>query len=395
MEKLEKLSQEQETHLEVVKNEWLELCNSCPELNEKESVKLVEWMYKISGLKKPVIVFLDSPIACQIGCEYALKLMHMKENQVGNQVGNQVRSQVRSQVWSQVGNQVGNQVWSQVRSQVWNQVESQVENQVGNQVESQVWNQVESQVWSQVENQVRSQVWSQVGNQVRNQVENMKMEYKTFSWRGSIFDYGWLSFYKAFEDFGIVKHKDFKKFYTMVKKSHIFMMIQLDGLCVVSRFPEHIKRDSDDGSMSSDQVPALKFKDGYEMHYLDGVYFEKETWEKVISKEMSLSEIMKIDISDQRTIALKYNPQAIIKENATLLHKDERNNELYLVENSEINKITNFPKMYFLKMTCPTGRIFIEGVPPDEAEKNPNATDMQALLCGLTRSEYMDMKLES
>ena len=337
MQKLEKLSLEQEAHLEVVKNEWLELCNSCPELNEKESKKLINWMYKISGLKEPVIVFLDSPMACQIGCEYALQLMHMKPNQVGNQVLNQV----------------GNQVWNQV--------------------------------------------WNQVGNQVENQVENMKLEYRTFSYRGSIFDYGWLSFYKTFEDFGIVKHKDFRKFYTMVQKSHCFMMIQLEGLCVVSRFPEHIKRDSDDGSMSSDQVPAIKFKDGYEMYYLDGVYFEKELWEKVISKEMSFSEIMKIEISDQRTVALKYNPQAIIKENAVLLHADDRNNELYLVENSEINKLTEYPKMYFLKMLCPTGRIFVESCDPNviESMKSPNATEAQAWACGLTLSEYNDMRLES
>ena len=51
--------------------------------------------------------------------------------------------------------------------------------------------------------------------------------------------------------------------------------------------------------------------------------------------------------------------------------------------------------MYFLKMTCPTGRVFIEGVPPEEAEKNPNATDMQAYLCGLTKSDYMSMSMES
>lgn len=110
---------------------------------------------------------------------------------------------------------------------------------------------------------------------------------------------------------------------------------------------------------------------------------------------MSLSEVMAIPNADHRTVALKYNPQAIIKENAKLIHKDDRNNELHLVEGSEINKMTDFPKMYFLKMLCPTGRVFIEGVPPEEAEKNPNATAMQALLCGLTYSEYMDMVLES
>ena len=145
----------------------------------------------------------------------------------------------------------------------------------------------------------------------------------------------------------------------------------------------------------SDQLPAIEWKNGRKFYFLDGVKFEKKLWEKVVSKEMSLSEIMKIEISDQRTVALKYNPQAIIKEKAKLLHKDDRSNELYLVEGSEINTLTSFPKMYFLKMTCPTGRIFIEGVPPEEAEKNQNATSMQALLCGLTIDEYVSMKLES
>jgi len=148
-------------------------------------------------------------------------------------------------------------------------------------------------------------------------------------------------------------------------------------------------------NIHSDQKPAIEWKDGTGFYYLDGVNFEKELWEKVVSHEMSLSEIMQIEISDQRTVALKYNPQAIIKENAKLIHKDDRTNELYLVENSEINKITEFPKMYFLKMTCPTGRVFIEGCPPQEAEKNPHAGKMQALLCGLHYSEYMEMTLES
>ena len=147
--------------------------------------------------------------------------------------------------------------------------------------------------------------------------------------------------------------------------------------------------------LHSDQKPAIEWKDGTGIYCLDGVKFEKELWQKVISKEMSLSEIMKIEISDQRTVALKYSPEAIIKENAKLIHKDNRSNELYLVENAEINKITKFPKMYFLKMKCPTGRIFIEGVDPKFAEKHPNATECQAELCGLVLSDYNSLLLES
>ena len=161
--------------------------------------------------------------------------------------------------------------------------------------------------------------------------------------------------------------------------------------------PTPIVRLNDDTppTYHSDQLPAIKWKNGVEFYYLDGVNFEKELWEKVVSQKMTFKEIIAIDISDQRTVALKYNPQAILNEGATLVHKDNRTNELYLIEGKEINKELEENKIWFLKMTCPTGRVFIEGVPPDEAEKNPNASAMQALLCGLTMDEYMSMVLES
>ena len=151
----------------------------------------------------------------------------------------------------------------------------------------------------------------------------------------------------------------------------------------------------EENRLHSDQVKAIEYPDGWGLYALDGVILEEDLWKKIISKTMTFSEIMAIEISDQRTVALKYNPQAIIKENAKLIHADDRNNELYLIENQQINKDLNFPKIWFLKMLCPTGRVFIEGVPPEEAEKNPNATDMQAFLCGLTKSEYMNMNMES
>ena len=148
-------------------------------------------------------------------------------------------------------------------------------------------------------------------------------------------------------------------------------------------------------NMHSDQKKAIEWKDGTGFYYLDGVHFEEELWKKVVSQKMTFKEIMAIDISDQRTVALKYNPLAILNEGATLIHKDNRTNELYLIEGKDINKELEEEKIWFLKMTCPTGRVFIEGVPPDEAEKNPNASAMQALLCGLTMEEYMGMVLES
>ena len=53
--------------------------------------------------------------------------------------------------------------------------------------------------------------------------------------------------------------------------------------------------------------------------------------------------------------------------------------------------------MYFLKMLCPTGRVFIEMCDPSviESMESPSATKAQAWACGLTLSEYNQMKMES
>jgi len=189
---IEKLTLEQEKLLEKTRDKWLSLFFSGKEIDKEEAIKGIKWLYKFSNLREPIIIFLDSPLALQIGANIAPKIIEeffkvsgkkIKNNkQVGAQVRSQVWSQVGSQVLSQVGSQVGaqvrSQVWSQVesqvRSQVWSQVLSQVESQVWSQVESQVGAQVRSQVWSQVGSQVgaqvRSQVWSQVGSQVESQV---------------------------------------------------------------------------------------------------------------------------------------------------------------------------------------------------------------------------------
>ena len=427
--KLEKLTKKQEQHLETVKNEWLSLLSSGKEIDTVEATKGIKWLYKFSNLKEPIIIFLDSPFACQIGAEYAVKLLKklklMKNgnqvrdqvgiqvrdkvwsqvgnkvwSQVGNKVCDQVRSQVLiqvkdkvwSQVWSQVRNQVGNkvcdQVRSQVESQVWDQVESQVwsqvRNQVGNQVRDQVWDQVESQVWDQVESQVWSQVWDQVGNQVRDQVwdqvgsqvesqvREKAIKFRDFSTYGNIWDYGWLSFYTAFEDLGIdlgESKKEFIQFRNLVK-SGVFNMIQLNGLCIVSSLPKHVKRNTRN-DLHCENGSAIEWRDGYKQHYLNGVFFPQEMYDKVINKDFQFSERMKIVDVDQRTQAI--NPKfcdidAFIKEvKGELL---DEVNKLDVQSNTINYKLYRFPKgtifqedAYYCYFDCPsTKKKHLEGV---------------------------------
>ena len=248
-----------------------------------------------------------------------------------------------------------------------------------------VWDSVRASVGASVWDSVRDSVRASVGDSVRDSVR-----YSVGAWY-------WaddLSFADVFVDTNVLskeKAKELEEYKKLLETQRIAVLLPNVAYVLVA---PTIRR-NDTGQLHSNQRPAVEWEAGDGQYYLDGVNLPKDMWQKIISKEMSFGEIMKIEISDQRTVALKYNPQAIIKENAVLVHKDNRNNELYLVENSEINKMTNFDKMYFLKMLCPTGRVFIEGVDPKFAEAHPNATECQAELCGLILSEYMSMTLES
>src|SRR6185437_5171703 len=125
-----------------VREYWLNYIFSCRNrLDREKASKGIEWLYKLSGFGRPVIVFVDSPMACQFAASLIKGWMNdLPKILESSQVMSQVRSQVMSQVWSPV--------WSQVSSLVRSLVESQVELQVKSQVGSQVWSQVESQVES-------------------------------------------------------------------------------------------------------------------------------------------------------------------------------------------------------------------------------------------------------
>lgn len=96
---LEKLTDEQIVLMQQVKNEWIGKLNSLPKINKPKAKKLVNFLYELAGAKKPLIVFLDSPLALQYACNMN------KESQVDSQVRSQVRLQVELQVRSQVESQ--------------------------------------------------------------------------------------------------------------------------------------------------------------------------------------------------------------------------------------------------------------------------------------------------
>jgi hypothetical protein len=104
--------------------------------------------------------------------------------------------------------------------------------------------------------------------------------------------------------------------------------------------------------------PAIRWKNGAEFFYLNGVNFEKDLWEKVVNKTISSKEVLSLDNIEQRMAALRVIGVEKILETATLIDH-AKGYELYQIKN--IFTIT----AYYLKYADPsTGRVYISGIDP-------------------------------
>ena len=290
---LNKLNSKQIKLMDEVRDEWLDRLFSCKvKTDRKQATKYINWLYKFCGLEKPLIIFLDSPLGAQYGA-----------NMIGG-------SQVESQVWSQVFEKVKDQVRSQVRSQV------------------------SDQVWSQVNDQVKDQVWSQVGSD--------KLKVYNFAYYGSVWDYGWVSYYDYFRKIGKVKLSAFNNFVFLLKAG-IYDMIQLDKVCIVSDMPSKIHRD-DRNRLHNLSGPAIEWRDGYHLYFANGVAVP----EKIILHPEKLTKkdwMNQSNLEVRRVIQEQMGSRFVEKIGGKLLHKGGRG-KLYEVDlHDDPEKVARYVKV--------------------------------------------------
>ena len=63
---------------------------------------------------------------------------------------------------------------------------------------------------------------------------------------------------------------------------------------------------NNEGRLNNHHGPAVSFRDGYSLYYLNGVNFPPELWQKVVSRGMPMEEVLAIKDIDQRTQAMKF-----------------------------------------------------------------------------------------
>jgi len=136
--------------------------------------------------------------------------------------------------------------------------------------------------------------------------------------------------------------------------------------------------------LHSTQKAAVAWSDNTGFYYLHGVEFEKDFWKTVVSGEMTFNEILKIRDNAQRHQAIWCNPDAFFALSPKLIDRSERGNELYLVENTELNELYYSPKMWFLRFqdgNLPPKSRAIEEIDPAYAEANPDADSILNYHC--------------
>jgi hypothetical protein len=386
------------------------------------------WRYEKTRLKnkKPIILIANSYLEEKLMITFVklsqtllVQIGELERTQVWEQVREQIRGEVGEQVWRQIIEQVGSQVWGQVVEQIDDQVieqglakvgkqirgniieqlGEQVDKKVRHEVKEQVWDglwnlvtwQVRKKVWEQVWTQVMDQVEEQIGhirvqvcwqveNQVRGQVikqvlKNEKLKFKFVEQHfGLGFEYG-LSFYEYFKKIGIIEdEEEFEKYVRPYKIGKIWSIQYFENFVFICRLPKKVNRDSSNSLHSTTEAAVQWHGFDYlpskrDLHFIHGVYFEREEWEKIVNNKISVIELLKIKNKEKQRAALSiYSIEKLIEEldaKEIDVYKNPRDGNKIILYEINKKKVGLEEDLLYLKYKDPsTGRIYISGIPP-------------------------------
>ena len=372
MEKIEKLTQEQEARFPEFVDRWMKIGLSTEKADHAKAEDAIARAYQVAGLTPTShIVWCGSPLSL------AIIDTILRDGSVQNSVRDSVWDSVRTSVGTSVWNSVGTSVWNSVRNSVWNSVGASVWNSVRDSVGTSVWNSVRDSVGTSVGASVRASVRASVGASVRDSVYGQQ-------------DAGWLSFYSYFLE--VLDIKDCEKLKPLMDLAeHSNWWIPRANLVYCSEKP--IKCEVDErGRLHSLNGMAIEYIDGFGVFAIHGVVFKEELHKKVSSNSMLAKDILQIENMEQRMVALKLRgpEQLLVELEAKKLHASTRGNELYKIENIFSQDA------YFLKYACPsTGRVYVSGIDPEVAKTQLDADACMAWKHHLTNEEYGVLEYEA
>jgi hypothetical protein len=201
-----------------------------------------------------------------------------------------------------------------------------------------------------------------------------------FSFHGSVGDSCWVAMYDTFIKLGVkIEPSLLEQFQVMIDiiESGCFMSVQLESLCIVSKMPAMINRDSET-RLHSTTGPAISFLDGTAQYYVAGRNIEPEIFLDCADITNAKIRFRSTDNEDIKAVICfivrdLYGEQglldmleAIIYKEQTVKHSDTYTETLKLYRTKESYSflmdskgITNQPYCW-LQYTCPsTGAVYL------------------------------------
>jgi len=367
---IEKITSEQEAKIPAYIQKWVD--EAARPIDREKARKCLKKIYPDN-----LIIFTESFDNTVKMINFIAQICGVEQAEFDSQLGEQLGEQLYAQLYAH-GEQLGEQLYSQLRSHLGEQLDSQLD----------------SQLYAQLDSQLGSQLGLQLGELLGEQLGSMLGSKIRWSYYVSYFWYAWLGWYEYGQYIGVEFDTEIlKEFIEILQNAPL--VVFAGNLIFVCEKP---KISWENGLLHNEKDMAVKWPDGTGFYFLDGLLFEEILWQKTVKKELSFAELMQIENADQQAVALKYNTEAIIEENAELVDKSERGNELFKIAGQPINDLLDEPEIWFLRMPCPTGRTFVEGVAPETARKSLKsfqpADYCQAAALGLNLEQYNHLRME-
>ena len=290
------LTKEQEARFGQFRDKWLGFGLSTERANRKEAEMGIVEIYEIAGLKKPKIVWCDSPLSQGITRMIVQKLENDGELKkgIGKNVENSVRDSVWDSIWASVRASVEDSVWDSIRDSIRDSVRDSVGDSIRDSVGA----------------SVRDSVWDSVGASVWDSGYGQH-------------DAGWLAFYDFFSEVCGLK-KETQKLSGLWKVSqNAGWFLPHANICWISERHITLFRNSQ-GRLHNENGMALSYPDGWGVYALNGVRFPEKLYKEVTSGEMPFEKILAIEDIDQRTQAMKFGDPQKFLEHSKAMKMDER-----------------------------------------------------------------------
>jgi hypothetical protein len=247
-------------------------------------------------------------------------------------------SELRSELWFEFWSELG----SELRSELGSELRSELGSESWSEFRSELWSELGSELWSEL----RFELWSELRSELWSELWSMVFEY---------YENNWILFINEFYPNLKVLQKNKNKIEAIrkiVEAGNAYIWISKTKLYILP-FPEvHLNERKQLHNLNS---YALKWLDK-ETYWIDGVKFDKDLWEKVVQKQLSAIEILKLRNQEQKIVALKiYGWDRILSE-----LKPEILDKKGLLINGEILEHEVLEVRYgdwigrFLKYVCPS-----------------------------------------